>query len=155
MEFRDKTAELAIEQGLKEMELTKEQAVITVVEEGGFLKKAKVEIVKKPSQSEKTLAFIKGLMERMNIAADASLVDDADGATITVSGKDTGMLIGYRGDVLDSVQYIASLVLNDGGGEYKRLNLNCENYREKREEILKGLALKLAGKAARTGKKVR
>lgn len=155
MEFREKKVEDAIEQGLKELGLTKEQAVITVLDQGGFLRKARVDIVKKPDESQQALEFVKAVAEKMGIDCTAEMVEDEEGVTISVSGKDTGALIGYRGDVLDAVQYLGSLILNSAGGKYKRLTLDCENYRAKREEILRNLAQKLADKAIRNGKRVR
>jgi len=158
MEFKDKTVEAAIEAGLKELGIAREDAQITVLDQGGFLRKARVEILPAPklSDAERAAAFVEGVVKKMRLDAQVKIVSEEPSAlTVSVSGKDSGMIIGYRGDVLDAVQYLASLVYNSGGGAYKRLTLDCENYREKREDILKGLARKLAGKAARTGKRVR
>lgn len=155
MEFRDKKVEDAIELGLKELGITREQAVITILDQGGFLRKARVDIVKKADECQQTLEFIEAVVEKMGIVCTADMVENEDGVTISISGKDTGALIGYRGDVLDAVQYLGSLILNASGGKYKRLTLDCENYRAKREEILRNLAKKLADKATRTGKRVR
>lgn len=155
MEFREKKVEDAIELGLKELGLTKEQAVITVLDQGGFLRKARVDIVKKVSESQQALEFIEAVAEKMGIVCTADMVEDEEGVTISISGKDTGAIIGYRGDVLDAVQYLGSLILNASGGKHRRLTLDCENYRAKREEILRNLARKLADKATRTGKRVR
>jgi spoIIIJ-associated protein len=67
-----------------------------------------------------------------------------------------GILIGYRGETLDSLQYLVSLVINKGHETaYKRVVLDTENYRSKREETLKRLAQKVASTVRRTGKNVR
>ena len=191
MEFKASKVEDAIRAGLKELGLTEDEAEITVIEHGGFLKKARVDVTKKivaepieaiiaeaekaeeeaeaPSaapekeeivlplskETEKAIAFVRGMAEHMSVECEITAVEHPDSVDINITGKDTGALIGYRGDVLDSIQFLASLILNEKGGKYKRLHLNCENYREKREEILKGLAAKLADKAVRTGRRVR
>ncbi len=155
MEFREKKVEDAIELGLKELGITREQAVITVLDQGGFLRKARVDIVKKVSESQQALEFIETVAEKMGIVCTADMTETEDGINISISGKETGALIGYRGDVLDAVQYLGSLILNASGGKYRRLTLDCENYRAKREEILRNLAKKLADKATRTGKRVK
>jgi spoIIIJ-associated protein len=63
-----------------------------------------------------------------------------------------GVLIGHRGETLDSVQYLTSLVVNKNSDKYKRVLLDTENYRSKREETLKRLAKRLANKVYKTGR---
>ena len=155
MEFKEKTVEAATELGLKEMGLTADQAIVTVIDQGGFLKKARVNIEKKPSRADEALAFVRKLADLMAVPCEMEMTEQEAEVLINIKGEHTGPLIGYRGDVLDSVQYLASLILNEEGKGYRRLTLDCENYRAKREEILKNLARKLADKAVRTGRKVR
>lgn len=73
---------------------------------------------------------------------------------IDITGDSTGILIGRRGETLDSLQYLTSLVVNKGTQEYKRITLDTENYRKKREETLVALANRIADKVVRTGKRV-
>lgn len=74
---------------------------------------------------------------------------------VDVEGPDSGTVIGKRGATLDALQYLTSLVVNKDDNNYKRVVINAEGYREKREKTLEKLANKLADKALKTGKAVR
>ena len=99
--------------------------------------------------------FVRDMAERLDADCELSAKETSERITVTVSGAGAGKLIGYRGDVLDAVQYIASVLVNRDRKRYKRITVDCENYREKREESLVKLAERLAEKAVRTGRKVR
>ena len=72
---------------------------------------------------------------------------------INLSGKKMGLIIGYRGETLDSIQYLVSLVVNKHHElPHKKVILDTENYRSKREETLKGVAIKTAARVKKTGK---
>lgn len=73
---------------------------------------------------------------------------------IDMSGNSMGMLIGRRGETLDALQYLTSLVLNNGKEDYIKVMLDTEDYREKREDTLKRLAARLADKVQRSGRRV-
>ena len=154
-EYKASSVDEAIRIGLEEMGLTREQAVVEVLEQGGFLKKAKVSIEKKPSAADVVVKFVKDIAQFLEAECTFEATETEDRVTVLISGDEAGKLIGYRGDVLDAIQYIASVVLNKEHKEYKRVTIDCENYREKREESLKKLAERLAEKAVRTARKVR
>lgn len=154
-EYKASSVDEAIRIGLEEMGLTREQAVVEVLEQGGFLKKAKVSIEKKPSAADAVVKFVKDIAEFLEAECTFEATETENRVTVLISGDEAGKLIGYRGDVLDAIQYIASVVLNKEHKEYKRVTIDCENYREKREESLKKLAERLAEKAVRTARKVR
>jgi spoIIIJ-associated protein len=105
----------------------------------------------KPSAAE---GFLNELFDKMNLDARCVTVENAEVDKIVLQGKDTAALIGRRGETLDAIQYITGLVLNKGKQDYKRVMLDTENYREKREEALVRLANRIAQKVARTGRKV-
>ena len=171
-EFTGKTVEEAIENGLKELELTKENADVRVLEEGkkklfGSVK-ARVEIAplkektkaEKPASNnmtdgERTVAFLEGLFELLNVTACTELISEGEKIEINVTAANTSPVIGKRGETLDAVQTLAGAVANTGRDEYKRVVVDCENYRENREETLKKLADNLAQKATRLGKKIK
>ena len=157
-EFIGKSVEAAVEEGLKSLNLSKEEAEITVLEEGkkGLFKStpAKVKICKKMTDGERAVEFLDGIMELLNIPATNELVENEENPKITVITTSTYSVIGHRGEILDSLQVLAGAVANIGREEYKRVVVDCENYREKREDTLKRLAQKLAEKAVRTGRKV-
>ncbi len=153
MEFTAKTVEEAIKEGLLELNITEEEAEIVVKEQptkgifGKLKGKAVVEITKKPSGIEKALDFVKEIFNKMDINAKASLSEDGENPEIFVVAENSSEIIGYRGEVLDAIQTLAGAVANIGNKVYKKVVVNCENYREKREETLVNLAHKLEAKA--------
>ncbi len=178
-EFTGKTVEEAVEIGLKEMGLTEEQADIRVLEEGkkklfGSVK-ARVEIAAKEetpvevaetktvsnvcsedaTDGERTVVFLEGLFELLNITACTELVSEGDKVEINVTAANTTAIIGKHGAMLDAIQTLAGAVANTGRDDYKRVVVDCENYRENREATLNKLSENLAQKAIRLGKKIK
>lgn len=94
--------------------------------------------------------FLKGLVEEMGIELD--IVGKTDGTDLffLLEGKDSGTVIGKRGATLDAIQYLTSLVVNKGNGDYIRVVVDAENYRAKREKSLEKLAKRLAEKVVRS-----
>ena len=158
--YYGKTVEEAIESGLKELNLQKGQVEVKVLEEPtrGFLginaKKAKVEIAKVMTDGERAVAFLNGLFEQMDVTAKCDLVEEDEKVVIDLIAEKSSSLIGYRGEVLDALQCLAGAIANTGRDDYRRVVVDWEGYREKREETLVALANKLAAKAVRTGRKV-
>lgn len=154
-EFTARKVEDAIKNGLEQMGIKKERAKITVLDNGGFLKKAKVRIEDLGSEGEKALAFVEGLYSKMGVTCTCELNEDEESATINVISVDSSSVIGYRGDILDAVQYLASIYANEGNEEFKRIVVDCEGYRSRRVETLQKLAKKTADKAVKNGRPVR
>ena len=158
--FTAKTVEEAIALGLTTLGIEKENADVKVLEEPtkGFLgigaKPAKVEVEAKKSDGERAIAFLNGLLDLMNVNAKCNLSAEEEKVIIDVITDNSSSVIGYRGEVLDALQCLAGAVANTGRDDYRRVVVDCEGYREKREETLKSLAEKLAAKAVRTGRKV-
>ena len=161
MEFTAKTVEEAVALGLKELNITEENAVITIKEQPtkgifGITKgKAVVEITKKPDENEQTLEFVDNILKLMDIDAVTELSTKEDGSTvITLTSSNSSNLIGYRGEILDALQTLAGACLNINKKEYKKVVVDCENYRDKREETLISLAKKLENKATEMRREV-
>ena len=183
MEFTGKTVDDAVEKGLKELGISKENADIRVLEEGkkklfGSIK-ARVEIAVKceekaeekcccdkavktetcvkevSSDGERTVAFLEGLFDLLNITACTELVAEGEKVEINVTAANTTSIIGKHGAMLDAIQTLAGAVANTGRDEYKRVVVDCENYRENREATLNKLSENLAQKAIRLGKKIK
>ena len=158
--FYGKTVESAIEAGLKELGISKDDAIITVIEEGakGVLgiggKKAKVGIDVKKSDAQRVEEFLKGLFDILEVPVVTEITDEEEKITINLESTKSSSLIGYRGEILDSIQTLAGAVANIGNEEYKRVVVDCENYRSKREDTLKALAVRLAEKAIKFQKTV-
>ena len=159
-EFTGKTVEEAIDEGLRTLGLTREEAEVVVLEEGKkggiFSKgvKARVQVGKKRTDGERAQEFLDGMLSLLNITATTELDESGENTKINVVTPTTYAVIGHRGEMLDALQVLAGAVANIGREEYERVVVDCENYREKRELTLKRLANKLAEKAVRTGRKV-
>ena len=160
--FTAKTIEDAINEGIKALGLTRETAEWSVLEEpkkGGILgigsKPAKVRVIKKKTQIELTIDFLDGLFTQMKINATTDVSEETESrVVINLITTDSSQVIGYRGEVLDSIQAMASAVYNGNKENFTRVIIDCEGYREKREQSLQNLALKLAQKAVKTSRKV-
>lgn len=175
-EFTGKTVDEAVEKGLSELGLTRENADIRVLEEGkkklfGAVK-ARVEIAAKETaeavveasetaekaenatDGERTVIFLEGLFKLLNITACTELVSEGEKVEINVTAANTTSIIGKHGIMLDAIQTLAGAVANTGRDDYKRVVVDCENYRENREATLNKLADNLAAKAVRLGKKI-
>ena len=98
--------------------------------------------------------FLLGLFERMNMAVTIKSEIQDGILKLNLSGRGMGVLIGRRGETLDALQYLTSLVVNNGKSEYTKIMLDTENYRKKREDTLRRLAKRLAEKVQNSGKRV-
>ncbi len=106
------------------------------------------------TDGERTVAFLEGLFKLLNITACTELVAEGEKVEINVTAANTTSIIGKHGAMLDAIQTLAGAVANTGREDYKRVVVDCENYRENREKTLNKLAENLAQKAIRLGKKV-
>ena len=122
-----------------------------------------VKIEKKPDERvnlEKTddhpaLLFVRELADKMELELEIKAMKNEECVYIDIEGKDSGTIIGKRGQTLDSIQYLASLVANKDKEKYIRVVVDAENYRNKRERTLEMLAERLAGKVVSTRRSVR
>ena len=103
---------------------------------------------------EKAKQFLTEVFHAMNMAVviETSFDTSENSMDVNLAGDDMGMLIGKRGQTLDSMQYLVSLVVNKGQDEYIRVKVDTENYRERRKETLENLAKNIAFKVKRTRK---
>ncbi len=114
----------------------------------------KLENLEELEQSS-ALDFIKEVIEKMGLNLTVKAFSNEDCIYIQINGKDSGTIIGKRGQTLDSIQYLTSLVVNKDSEKYIRVIVDAENYRERREKTLEQLAKRLAEKVNRTGRSVR
>lgn len=101
------------------------------------------------------LDFLKEITAKMGLELTIKAYANEECLYFDISGKDSGTIIGKRGQTLDSIQYLTSLVVNKNAEKYTRVIVDAENYREKRERTLEQLANRLADKVHRSGKSVR
>ena len=117
--------------------------------------RATYEQTESPMEAAKT--YLEEILAAMG-AGDTRVTVTENGeertCVFTLEGEDLGFIIGRRGDTLDALQYLVSLVANRAGGEYTRVTVDIGNYREKRERSLTGLGRKTGAQVARTGRKV-
>ncbi len=157
--FTGKTVEEAVESGLISFGITRDEAEITIIDEGkkGIFglggTKAKVKVEKRATDGERAAKFIDGLFEILKINAFSEIVSDGEKVEINVQTANSHQVIGHHGEVLDAIQTIAGAVANIGNEQYKKVVVDCENYRESRCKTLTALAEKLAKKAVEKGRK--
>ncbi len=107
------------------------------------------------SDEGKVQAFLQELTRLMGLEVSVNVNTDEEGnIRVSMMGDPQGILIGRRGETLDALQYLTSLNLNRGREEYRRVTLDSEGYRAKREDALVRLANRMANRAQRTGRKV-
>ena len=172
MEFKAKTVEEAVALGLKELNIQENDAQITVIEQpvkglfGRLKGQAVVEISPKQEQKpqkkvdtrvggeQKAAQLVEKVLDIMGITATTE-ISKKDGKTvINVNSENSSSLIGYRGEVLDALQTLAGAMANVGKNDYEKVVVDCENYRDRREETLIKLAHKLEQKATETRREV-
>ncbi len=151
-----KTKEEAIAAALAELNATEDEVEIETVEEGskGFLglgsKDAVVKVTLLPNPERRAKDFLNGIFDILGEEVDVAVQTDDDTIKVEFAGPDMGVVIGKRGETLDALQYLTSLVVNRGDSDFKKVSLDAENYREKRNAALESLAHKLAKKVTRT-----
>lgn len=162
IEKSGKTIDEAVSEALKELGTTKENVEIEVISEGkrGILglgsEEAKVRVKMEESPLQKAEAYVKTIMNSFGIDVElrGSYEDETVNIEIIGDSDEVGKVIGRRGDTLDSLQYLTSLVVNKGAENYIRVSIDTENYRGKREETLIKLAKRMAAVVARSRKSV-
>ncbi|MEG0129514.1 MAG: RNA-binding cell elongation regulator Jag/EloR [Clostridium sp.] len=182
LEVTAKTIEEALENGLKELNVALEEVEYSVIQKPskGFLgligvKPAKIAIslkaktVKEEATKQEVAVnttavdyeglakkFLRDVLNNMNIMCEIHVDVTRDAVKVNLVGPDMGILIGRRGETLDSLQYLLSLVINkeNKNDKYKRVVIDTENYRKKREETLVRLSFKLASRVRKTGSSI-
>ncbi len=165
IEISAKTVSDAITEACQKLSVTSDRLDYEVVDEGsaGFLgigarpaviKAAVKEEEMSVSQcAEKFLNDVFAAM-KMNVSVDINFKEEEKSMDIDLSGEEMGILIGKRGQTLDSLQYLVSLVINKKSEDYIRVKVDTENYRARRKETLENLAKNIAYKVKRTKRPV-
>lgn len=158
--FTGKTVEEAVKVGLETLGVKESDVEVEVLDEGKKRligsKPAQVKLtVIERTDGERAVEFLEGLFPLIGEEVHAELKGEDEKIVIELTATSVKNIIGRRGEVIDAVQTLAGAVANIGRKDYKRVVVDCENYREDREETLKRVANKLAAKAVRLGKRVR
>ena len=155
-----KTVQAAVELALQELGLSEDQVTVEILEEGsrGLFglgsKDAVVRVTAKLDLEGRARDFLNNVFFAMGLAVDIDIVRTEKMMKITLSGDNMGIIIGKRGDTLDALEHLTSLSINRGDGEYVKVVLDTENYREKRQQTLVKLANNLARSVVKNRRKV-
>ncbi|MDE6817472.1 MAG: protein jag [Lachnospiraceae bacterium] len=160
--FSAKTVDDAITEACQKFTVTSDKLDYIVEEEGssGFLgigaKPAVIKARVKSSVADKAKDFLRDVFDAMDLTVVIDLKYDEENRNIEIDlkGDDMGVLIGKRGQTLDSLQYLVSLVVNRDVEEYIRVKVDTEDYRKRRKETLENLAKNIAYKVKRTKRPV-
>lgn len=162
IEVSAKTVNDAITEACQKLTVTSDKLEYEVVEEGssGFLgigsKPAIIKARVKSSVEDTAKDFLKDVFEAMDltVVVDVKYDELNSSMDIDLSGDDMGVLIGKRGQTLDSLQYLVSLVVNKNVDNYIRVKVDTENYRQRRKDTLENLAKNISYKVKRTKRPV-
>ena len=160
VKFTGKTVDDALTNALLELKAASDQIEYEVVDSGSAgifglgSRPAVINVRKKFTIDGAAKDFLEDVFRTMDMDVDIEIDYNEEEKEISVEliGDDMGILIGKRGQTLDSLQYLTSLVVNKQSEEYIRVKLDIENYRERRQETLENLARNLARKVKRTRK---
>lgn len=152
------TVELAFANACRELGVETTEAEFEILEmpvKKFFSRKpAKVRAyIEENKPAEEAASYLKSVLKEMGLAnVEIQIEEEEASAALTLSGEDIGFIIGHRGETLDALQYLASLVANHVEDSYYRITLDVGNYREKRKETLEALGRKMALRAVKTGR---
>ncbi|MEW6063709.1 MAG: RNA-binding cell elongation regulator Jag/EloR [Bacillota bacterium] len=156
-----KTIDEAIELGLQEFGVLRDEVIIEVLEEPskglfGLIgsRPAKVKLTLKDNPARRTDHLLKNIFKAMDIPVDVAIKEHDQMLQVSLEGPDLGVLIGRRGETLDALQYLINLAINKNQEQRRKVILDVEGYRNRREETLQKLAMRLADKAKMRGRSV-
>lgn len=162
IEISAKTVSDAVTEACQKFGVPSDKLDYQVIEEGsaGFLgigaKPAVIKAAVKNSVEDNAKQFLKDVFDAMKlvVVADVKYDEENHSMDIDLSGDEMGVLIGKRGQTLDSLQYLVSLVVNKESEDYIRVKVDTENYRQRRKDTLENLAKNIAYKVKRTKRSV-
>lgn len=156
-----RTVDEAVELALQELGMSMDKVTIEVLDEGnkglfGIFggKETKVRVTVKSDAEDRAVNFLNKVFDSMDMKVEIDCSESSEALDISLNGEGMGVLIGRRGETLDALQYLVSIVVNKGDNEFVRIILDAEDYRRKRKETLERLANRLAAKVARDRKNV-
>ena len=162
LEIRSKTKDEAINKALEQLNVKSEDLKIEVLENPskgflGFLGAKdglyKFTVIEKETELDIAKAFVENILKNSNIKADLSVTQQGNVINVDIKGEEAAVLIGRRGETLDSIQLLTGLALNKiNKNSSMRVVVDIENYRSKREESLIRYAQKVAREVIKTKK---
>ncbi|MEW5898394.1 MAG: RNA-binding cell elongation regulator Jag/EloR [Bacillota bacterium] len=156
-----RTVEEAVASALADLGISKESAVIEVLEEPskglfGILgsRPARVRVSVRETPSYRARQLLEKIFEAMSLAVNLEIKEKDNDLLINLSGNGLGILIGRRGETLNALQYLVNLCVNKNQLQKTKIILDVEGYRQRREQTLERLALRLAEKAKQRGRNI-
>ncbi|QMV42189.1 RNA-binding cell elongation regulator Jag/EloR [Cohnella cholangitidis] len=156
-----KTVEDAVRNGLAQLGVQEDRVNIKVLEQAnkglfGLIgaREAKVELELLPDGVEEAMKFLREVSGAMELTVSVERVDENDAVRINITGSDLGILIGRRGQTLDSLQYLVNIVANRHSDRHLRIVLDAEQFRERRRQTLEALSERMAMRVIRTRKEI-
>src|SRR5256714_5902183 len=149
VEITGKTVDEAVEQALEDLDEARENVEVEVLEESA--EQARVRVTQRETYAVKARDVVAELLYKMSITAQVTIKKADEPVMIDVAGDNLGLLIGWRGETLRAFQTVVNLILNEGRADRRRLVVDGEHYRNRREETVKEMALRLAERGRRTG----
>jgi spoIIIJ-associated protein len=161
VEGSGRSVEEAVEEVLRVLGVSRDRVEIEVLEEPsrglfGILggRPARVRVAVKETAADRARDFLERIVRAMGVEAQIAIKENEHDLNIGLEGQNLGILIGRRGETLNALQYLVNVAVNKNQKERKRIFLDVEGYRKKREDTLVSLANKLAEKAKRRGRSV-
>ena len=154
--FSAKTVDLAVAAAAEKLGVDADSVRYEVIEEGKkglFTSKDAVIRVIMANKSARVKAFVEDIIKNFPLeGVEVEVIEEDQALKIEISGEEASYLIGRRGETLNSLQYLVSLVANNSEEKYSRITLNINGYREKREKTLEALAKRLSSQVLRSGR---
>ncbi|MEE1305407.1 MAG: RNA-binding cell elongation regulator Jag/EloR [Agathobacter sp.] len=158
IEFSAKTVDDALTEASIQLGITSDKLEYEIVEKGssGFLgigsKNAVIKVCKKCSVEEEIKSFLGQVFDAMKLEVEVivKISEDDKYVDVELKGGDMGVLIGKRGQTLDSLQYLTNLAINKHFDSYYKIKIDTEDYRNRRKETLENLAKNISYKVKRT-----
>ena len=159
VKMKGKNVDEAVEAGLAVLGISKENAVVKVLNEGkagmmGILggEEAEVEVIAKEGAGEEAKQVLQNILDKMGFLAIAEIdSEDAEGAKLSVKGEDMGRIIGKEGAMLKSLEVVVGSIIRKVIGAPIRIRIDAGGYVEKREKVLQKLAADVAEEVEKTG----
>jgi spoIIIJ-associated protein len=155
------TVEEAVKSALNQLQTSKDRTEIQVIDEGkkgifGIFgsRPAVVKVTVKIDPVEEAVKYIKRVANELGAPVEVEVTRENKQILFTLSGEKIALLIGKRGQTLNSLQYLTQLVINRYSNQFCTVLLDAEDYRNRRNETLMQLAERLAQKVVRTGREV-
>jgi spoIIIJ-associated protein len=161
VEKAGKNVDEAVDLALKELAASIDDVEVEILEESSkgilgllMVKQARVKVTLKENSLQRAAILLKNIFQTMDLDVTTDISENEKAVFINLEGPDLGILIGRRGETLDALQYIVNLSVNKNQETRKKIIIDIEGYRSRREKTLEKLALKLADKAKQRGRNV-